>query len=95
MERKNNNLHSSKILSSDIVIEFPGTHSHRIGLSYFPFGSIKRNRFFNPLFILIVISFLFVRCIITMTSCEKTRIYSYISETFLTFSMKNCISILV
>jgi hypothetical protein len=60
-----------KLLSSEKIIESAGSHLYLIGLSRFPFGPKKRNRFNNPLFSLLLLSVFFIRCVLMISLSEE------------------------
>jgi len=59
-------LDPKKCLPEKLIIKSAGTHFYRIGLTYYKNGSILRDRFHDPVFILIINSILLLRFIISM-----------------------------
>jgi len=60
------NFDPKRLLPSNIRIDSAETHLYRIGLSLFPNGIIKRNRFHNPILIFIIQIYLIIKSIISL-----------------------------
>jgi hypothetical protein len=80
MESIINDLNLEKPLPSVIAIKGAENHLYRIGLSLFSFGSQKRNRFHNPIFISFIISAQMLKSIIAILMKEDKYILLLIGD---------------
>jgi hypothetical protein len=70
MESKMNDLDADKPLPPVIAMNSAENHLYSIGLSLFPFGSQKRNRFHNPFFISLIICVQILKSLIALLMKE-------------------------
>ena len=72
----------NKILPSSLSISGADTHLYRIGLSLHPINGFKRRRFYNPVFVFIIITQLLLRNIVylQLTHIEDPEFHLYIGD---------------
>ena len=71
----------NKVLPSYLVIKSAGSDLYRIGLSLFPFGSQKRKRLYNPLYIIILDLIHVIKIIISLlTNDDNNSLFLYIGD---------------
>jgi hypothetical protein len=89
------NFNPRDILVEDIVIKSAGSHLYRIGLSLFPKGSKKRNKFHNPLFVFIFQFLITIRYVIPLLLSDGNETLLLLSGNifqFLNMTTHGCIT---
>jgi len=78
MRKEKTKFDPREILPQNLIIKSAATHLYRTGLSLFPYDSVHRNRYHNPLFIFILILQFFMRCVISLLLSDDDKYISMI-----------------
>jgi hypothetical protein len=89
VEIKSNDFNPIDILPERVIITSAGSHLYKIGLSLFPNGCVKRDKFHNPVFIFILNLLVLIRSIILLLlSDEYEYLFPYLGDFFSYFNVE-------